>query len=212
MRLRNNPEATTIIDNTKYVIKEASDQYFSNNNPLALEIGMGKGDFIIGMALKYPNINFIGIEKYASVLVKAIEKIEEKKLDNVLFLNEDASDLLKFFKKGTIDTIYLNFSDPWPKKRHIKRRLSYSRFLALYEELLIKDGYLKQKTDNYHLFEYSLMCYNNYGTVFEFISLNLHESKLNKDNVMSEYERKFSGLGQPIFSAHIRFKERKGVK
>ncbi|MDL2212046.1 tRNA (guanosine(46)-N7)-methyltransferase TrmB [Erysipelotrichaceae bacterium OttesenSCG-928-M19] len=207
MRLRNNPQANKILNESKYVINSSKDKYFVNNNPLHLEIGMGKGDFIIGMAKKYPHINFIGVEKFATVLVYALKKIETEQLTNVLLLNEDALNLENYFKPQTIATIYLNFSDPWPKSRHYKRRLTYRDYLKIYQKILVKDGFLKQKTDNKLLFESSILSFNDYGTNFEMISVDLHQSKEAKDNVMSEYEKKFSRLGQPIYAITISFKK-----
>lgn len=205
MRLRNNPNAEKILSSSEYVIMDAKDKYFNNDKPVHIEIGMGKGDFIIGMARQNPDINFIGVEKFATVMIKGLEKLEEAKLDNVLFLEEDATNLLDYFKPHTIGCIYVNFSDPWPKKRHYKRRLTYKTFLSLYEQLLVSDGVLKQKTDNVSLFESSLMSYNEYGMKFEKLSVDLHKSEYADNNVMSEYEKKFSGLGQPIFMAELSF-------
>lgn len=205
MRLRNNPKATQRLEASDLVIKTKQANYFNNENPIHIEIGMGKGDFIIGMAKKYPNINFVGVEKYATVLEKALSKLEESKLDNVRLLNIDALELLDYFEKHSVSEIYINFSDPWPKSRHAKRRLTYKTFLDLYKELLKSDGILKQKTDNQSLFESSIMSYNQYGVNLEFISVDLHHNVIAKDNVMTEYERKFSSLGQPIYSAWVTF-------
>lgn len=205
MRLRNNPKATQRLEASDLVIKAKQANYFNNENPIHIEIGMGKGDFIIGMAKKYPNINFVGVEKYATVLEKALSKLEESKLDNVRLLNIDALELLDYFEKHSVSEIYINFSDPWPKSRHAKRRLTYKTFLDLYKELLKSDGILKQKTDNQSLFESSIMSYNQYGVNLEFISVDLHHNVIAKDNVMTEYERKFSSLGQPIYSAWVTF-------
>ncbi|MDR3215064.1 MAG: tRNA (guanosine(46)-N7)-methyltransferase TrmB [Bacilli bacterium] len=206
MRLRNNPQASNILNNSNYIIKEHQDTYFNDNKPLHLEIGVGKGDFIIGMALKYPDINFIGIEKYASVLVKALDKLERLNISNVMLMNIDAQDLLSYFKQASFKTIYLNFSDPWPKKRHYKRRLTYATYLALYQKILQEDGLIRQKTDNKLLFESSLISYNNYGMLFKQVSVDLHNSEDILDNVMSEYEKKFSQT-QPIYAISVSFKK-----
>ena len=206
MRLRNNPKAQDILNDSSLTIKNKLDNYFENNNPIHLEIGVGKGDFIVGMAKKYPDINFVGVEKFGSVLIKALAKIENEKLTNVLLMEEDATNLLDYFNENTFECIYINFSDPWPKKRHYKRRLTYQSFLELYEKLLKKDGFVKQKTDNKTLFESSLFSFNEYGTIFDFVSVDLHNSEQAKDNVMSEYERKFSSMAQPIYAINIKFK------
>lgn len=206
MRLRNNPEAKEILEKSDYVIKERQANYFDNDNEVQIEIGMGKGDFIVGMALLHPDVNFIGIEKFGTVLVKALEKIEQLKLTNVKIINNDATELLEYFKPHSIGCIYLNFSDPWPKKRHYKRRLTYKSFLKLYKKLLVKNGLIKQKTDNKLLFTSSLLSFNNYPMIMEYVSVDLHSDEKITDNVMSEYEQKFAGLGQPIYSVWTRFK------
>lgn len=206
MRLRNNPQSLEQLKASKYVIKAFNNKYFTNKRETHLEIGCGKGDFVIGMAQKYPKINFIAIEKYATVLEKAVNKVEQVGLENVLFINADALHLLDIFNENSIDCIYLNFSDPWPKKRHYKRRLTYHSFLEIYEKILKDDGLLKQKTDNKSLFESSLMSFNEYGCKFEWISVDLHNSDYSKDNVESEYERKFSQDGSPIYAINIKFK------
>lgn len=209
MRLRNNPNALVTINESDYVIKEFNKSYFNNSNEVHLEIGCGKGDFIIGMARKYPHINFIAIEKFPTVLEKAIIKANDAKLDNVLFTNVDANNLLEVFNEKSISCIYLNFSDPWPKKKHYKRRLTYKSFLEIYEKLLLDNGSIKQKTDNKSLFESSLISFNEYNTHFDFVSVDLHNSEANEDNVQSEYERKFSQNNQPIYAINIRFKKEK---
>ncbi|MGL4383654.1 MAG: tRNA (guanosine(46)-N7)-methyltransferase TrmB [Bacilli bacterium] len=205
MRLRNNPHAYDELVQTNLLITQYQDHYFTNNNPIHLEIGCGKGDFIVGMALLYPEINFIAVEKYATVLEKAAKKIKKAKLNNVLILNVDALELNEYFSSNSLDTIYINFSDPWPKARHASRRLTNKKFLTIYQDLLKDDGLLKQKTDNVSLFESSLLSYHEYPVEFVFLSLDLHKNKDITNNVMSEYEQKFSKLGQPIFSAWTRF-------
>ena len=201
MRLRNVKNAKEIVNNSKYVInnpKEYRGSYnkiFNNSNPICLEIGMGKGDFIINMALKYPDINFIGLEKYQSIIVRAIEKLENQEISNLKLICLDALELDEVFNKE-IDTIYLNFSDPWPKKRHAKRRLTSNTFLPIYDNIFKGNKRIVQKTDNVGLFEYSIVSLSNYGYKINDISLDLHSTL--KDNVMTEYEKKFSSQGVKI--------------
>lgn len=201
MRLRNVKNAVNIVNNSKYVItepviyKKNFKNLFKNDNPIHLEIGMGKGDFIINMALTYPNINFIGIEKYESVMVRAIEKLENKEINNLKLIRYDATTIDEIFEKE-IDTLYLNFSDPWPKKRHAKRRLTSPEFLSLYDKIFISENHIIQKTDNIGLFAYSLETLNNYGYKFNKISLDLHNEDI--PNIQTEYERKFSSMGTKI--------------
>lgn len=190
MRMRSVRNVDITLKNCQFLIREEKEKYFSNDNPIHLEIGMGKGQFLLNMALKYPNINFIGVEKFDNVLAKAIEKISSYELDNLLVLREDALNLNEYFNNN-IDTIYLNFSDPWPKKRHGERRLTSKTFLKRYDSLFKNDNKIIIKTDNIKLFESSLISLNNYGYTFEEISLDLHNSDI-KNNVMTEYEVKFS--------------------
>ena len=201
MRLRNVKNASQIIDNSNYVIKNPEDykgkykQLFQNNNTINIEIGMGKGDFIIGMAKKYPNINFIGIEKYESVMVRAIEKLEGTDLPNLKLIRMDAINIGDVFYKE-IDTVYLNFSDPWPKKRHAKRRLTSDVFLKLYDNIYSGISHIIMKTDNIILFSSSLVTLSNYGYHFKRVSLDLEHEDI--DNVVTEYENKFMNLGVKI--------------
>ena len=201
MRLRNVKDAKDIVSNSKYVInnpqeyKGSFSKLFNNSNPISLEIGMGKGDFIINMAIKNPDINFIGLEKYQSIIVRATQKLENLNLNNLKLICMDAKELNEVFAKE-IDTIYLNFSDPWPKKRHAKRRLTSDTFLPIYDSIFKKDKRIVQKTDNVGLFEYSIVSLSNYGYVIKDISLDLHNTS--KDNVMTEYEKKFSSQGIKI--------------
>ena len=205
MRLKNVPGAREKIENCKYFLSNPIDykgkycELFQNNNPIHIEIGMGKGNFIISMAKKYPEINFIGIEKYDSVLVRACEKLENEQLDNLYLISIDANNILDVFDKE-ISVIYLNFSDPWPKKRHSNRRLSSKVFLDRYELISNKKPHIIMKTDNRQLFEYSLMTLTQNNYFFIDISLNLHadEEKL-IDNVMTEYEQKFCERNQIIY-------------
>lgn len=202
MRLRNVKGAKDIIDNCSYIVKNYKDyrgnykSLFNNDNPIHIEIGMGKGDFIIGMAKMYPNINFIGIEKYDSVIVRAIEKIDEE-ITNLKLIRMDATEILEVFDKE-IDLIYLNFSDPWPKNRHEHRRLTSENFLTKYDSIFKSHNRIIMKTDNRKLFEYSIISFVNYGYKIENISLDLHKDDI-KDNVETEYEKKFVKMGFPIY-------------
>lgn len=212
MRLRNNPKAYDImLENDDLVIlnpieyKGKFNSLFNKKQDLHIEIGMGKGDFIYEMALKNPDINFIGIEKFPSVLAAAINKINKKNhLDNLKLMHYDAIQLEDVFAKNEVDHLYLNFSDPWPKKKHAKRRLTSSSFLDVYKHILIDNGRIEFKTDNRGLFEYSLISINQYGMNLEYVSLDLHNSPEVTDNVMTEYEKKFSVNG-PIYKMIINF-------
>ena len=212
MRLRNNPKAKELIENHRDVVIDLKEKVdlktlFASNQPVRMEIGMGKGDFIINMALQHPEINFIGVEKYDSVLYVALKKYlaMEQKPSNLRFICFDATNLLDYFEKNSLQKIYLNFSDPWPKAKHAKRRLTYRSYLAIYQELLSEDGDIEFKTDNRGLFEYSLISMNQYGMEFVDVSLDLHHSTGYEDNVMTEYERKFSPFG-PIYKIEAKFK------
>jgi tRNA (guanine-N7-)-methyltransferase len=201
MRLRNVKNAREIVENNRYVINEPSEyigkynKLFANNNPIHLEIGMGKGNFIIDMALKNPNINFIGLERYESVLVRALEKLEDKEIPNLKFICMDAIKIDEVFDHE-IECIYLNFSDPWPKKRHAKRRLTSNVFLPIYDKVFKGDCLIIQKTDNVGLFESSIVSLSNYGYVIEDISLDL--ASTDKENSLTEYEAKFMSQGIKI--------------
>jgi tRNA (guanine-N7-)-methyltransferase len=191
MRIRNVKNAKEIIDNNPMVVKENP---FNKREPLFIEIGCGKGNFIINMAKSNPHINFIGIEKYESIVVKALNKIEEIP-SNLKFMCVDAINLDKYFKKN-IDMIFLNFSDPWPKKKHAKRRLTSIKFLDVYDRISRNDVKIKMKTDNKGLFAYSLQSFNNNGYVFEELSLDLANEDI--PNVLTEYEQKFMSMGITI--------------
>lgn len=171
---------------------------------------MGKGDFIIENAKRYPDINFIGIEKFPSVLVGAIKKLDEEPqvLHNLKLMKEDALVLNDVFKENEVSRIYLNFSDPWPKKKHAKRRLTSEVFLPIYQNILNEDGELILKTDNRILFEYSLISFQHYGMDFVDVCLDLHHSEGYEDNIQTEYERKFSPFG-PIYRIVTAFKGEK---
>lgn len=198
MRLRNVKNARMIVESHHLVIKELNENIFTNNNPIHLEIGTGKGDFLIGMADAYPNINFVGIEKYESVLVRALEKVDELP-NNLRFMKLDAKEIDKYIKVK-IEALYLNFSDPWPKTRHEKRRLTSPNFLALYETIFDKDINIYQKTDNKSLFAYSLISFSKCGYILEKVSLDLHKEDI--FNVLTEYENKFSEKGETINYLH----------
>lgn len=202
MRLRNVRGASDILNASNYVVKTPEDnkgkwnKEFNNSNPIHIEIGMGKGDFIIGMAKNNPNINFIGIEMYDSVLVKACEKLDNENLPNLRLIRMDALNINNVFSKE-IDLIYLNFSDPWPKNRTAKRRLTHERFLKLYDDIFKMEKVIFMKTDNTSLFEFSIESLSFYGYKLKNISLDLHNSDF-EGNVMTEYEKKFSSKGIKI--------------
>lgn len=205
MRLRNITGSREIIAQNRFVIQEAENyqgkwqEAFGNRNPIHIEIGMGKGRFIYTMAKLRPDINYIGIEKYSSVLVRAIQKMEEEELSNLLLLRMDAEDITKIFGEGEVDRIYLNFSDPWPKDRHAKRRLPSREFLARYHKILKADGRLEFKTDNRELFDFAVGELEPAGWKAEILTYDLHgDAVLMEGNVMTEYEEKFSSLGNPI--------------
>lgn len=206
MRLRNIPGADEVVANSPYCIQTPTEHkgnwsaVFENDHPIHIEIGMGKGRFIMDLARLNPNINYIGIERYTSVLLRAVQKIEENPLPNVRFLCEDAANLPEIFAAEEVKRIYLNFSDPWPKDRHARRRLTSSEFLARYDQFLAKDGRLEFKTDNVGLFDFSLEEINNSDVWhIDVHTYDLHEDPmLNFGNVMTEYEEKFSSKGNPI--------------
>ncbi|MEC2077412.1 tRNA (guanosine(46)-N7)-methyltransferase TrmB [Metabacillus fastidiosus] len=212
MRLRNKPWASDFISQyPQYLIQAPENQkgkwneLFGNDNPIHIEVGTGKGQFITGMAKQNPNINYIGIELSENVVVLALQKLVDVELPNVKLLNVNANDLTNIFEKGEVGQVYLNFSDPWPKKRHIKRRLTYKTFLALYETILADKGEIHFKTDNQGLFEYSLISFSEYGLLLKYVSLDLHNSNM-EGNIMTEYEEKFSKKGQRIYRAEAQYK------
>lgn len=205
MRLRNIKGATNAVYESKYCIQNASEQkgkwnqLFENDHPIHIEIGMGKGQFIIALAQQNPSINYIGIELYTSVLYRALQKLEDLNLPNLRFICENAVILPDVFSENEISRIYLNFSDPWPKDRHAKRRLTSKEFLARYETFLTKDGHIEFKTDNVSLFDFSLeeAKASNWNLVAFTYDLH-HDNQLKEGNVMTEYEKKFSAKGQSI--------------
>jgi tRNA (guanine-N7-)-methyltransferase len=164
-----------------------------------IEIGMGKGKFIISLALRNPDINYIGIEKYSSVLVRALGKVKELEINNLRFIRMDAENLSEVFSPNEVDKIYLNFSDPWPKDRHAKRRLTSTTFFGRYNQVLNPEGRVEFKTDNRALFDFSLEEIPMAGWKIEAFTFDLHhDNKLNEGNIMTEYEEKFSKMGTPI--------------
>ena len=207
MRLKCVKGAKEIVESSPYLIdnpekyKSKYNKLFNNNNPIYIEIGMGKGKFIIENALNNPNINFIGIEKYDSVIVRAVQKLDNLEIPNLKLIRMDAEKIEDVFSKD-IDLIYLNFSDPWPKTRHERRRLSSHEFLSRYDSIFKDKKHIIQKTDNRKLFEFSIMSYTSYGYNIENISLDLHNDDI-KDNITTEYEDKFVSLGQPIYMIDV---------
>lgn len=207
MRLRNIPGADEYIKDSEFVIQETSDhkgrwaeEIFSNSNSIHIEIGMGKGKFITELAKENPNINYLGIERYSSVLLRAVTKFEKEPLDNLRFLCVDARMLPDIFDRNEVEKIYLNFSDPWPKDRHAKRRLTSPGFLDIYHKIISPEGQLEFKTDNTGLFDYSITTINE-SSLWEMYryTYDLHnEPSMNEGNIMTEYEEKFATLGNPI--------------
>lgn len=205
MRLRNIKGAGEVIEANEFVIKNPEEykgrwnEIFQNNHPIQIEIGMGKGQFIMELARQKKEINFIGIERYSSVLLRALQKHEETQLTNLYFLCIDARTLEDIFAPGEVDKIYLNFSDPWPKDRHAKRRLTSREFLTRYDKILKKDGRVEFKTDNRGLFEFSLEEVKEAGWKIQQHTFDLHhDESMNEGNIMTEYEEKFSSMGNPI--------------
>lgn len=179
-------------------------EVFGNDHPIHIEVGSGKGRFITGMAAQNPHINYIGIDIQLSVLSYALDKVLEADLPNVKLLLVDGSSLTNYFADGEVDLMYLNFSDPWPKKRHEKRRLTYKSFLDTYKQILPENGEIHFKTDNRGLFEYSLASFSQYGMLLKQVWLDLHASDY-EGNVMTEYEEKFSNKGQVIYRVEAQF-------
>ena len=212
MRLRNIPRAESVLDGCQEVVKNASiyrghwKEVFGNDHPVHIEIGMGKGKFLLSLARQNPQINYIGIERYSSVLLRAVEKYEasrdaaEKTLSNIRFLCMDARELADVFTSGEVEKIYLNFSDPWPKARHARRRLTSSEFLSIYDQVLASGGTVEFKTDNRSLFNFSVEEVQS-SPLFDLSALTYdlhHDSQMNQGNIMTEYEEKFSAAGNPI--------------
>ena len=208
MRLRNIPRADEVIQNHPIAIKGEKqhkgnwNQVFGNDRPIHIEIGMGKGQFILSLAKQNPDINYIGIERYSSVLLRALEKYDTEEfceLKNIRFICMDAMTLPEVFEFGEVAKIYLNFSDPWPKARHARRRLTSVQFLAQYHKVLEREGTIEFKTDNRALFDFSLEQVEEAGWNLLGVTFDLHkDATMNQGNVMTEYEEKFSSLGNPI--------------
>ena len=208
MRLRNIPGADDVIRRHPIAVKESKEYkgkwnaLFENEDPIHIEIGMGKGQFILTLAKQNPQINYIGIERYSSVLLRALEKFDTEEfceLTNVRFICMDAMELPDVFEAEEVEKIYLNFSDPWPKKRHARRRLTSTVFFAQYDKVLAKDGVVEFKTDNRPLFEFSLEQVEEAGWKLLGSTFDLHhDAAMNQGNVMTEYEEKFSAQGNPI--------------
>lgn len=211
MRVRKRKGAQEHLENNPhYVILEPEAakgrwcEVFGNDHPIHIEVGSGKGAFITGMALKNPEINYIGIDIQLSVLSYALDKVLTSQAPNVRLLRVDGSSLTNYFDAGEVDMMYLNFSDPWPKSRHEKRRLTYKSFLDTYKQILLENGEIHFKTDNRGLFEYSLASFSQYGMTLKQVWLDLHASDY-PDNVMTEYEARFAKKGQVIYRLEATF-------
>ena len=208
MRLRNIPGADDVIRKHPIAIKNETEKkglwnkVFGNDNPIHIEIGMGKGQFLLTLAKQNPNINYIGIERYSSVLLRALEKFDTEEfmeLQNIRFICMDAFELPEVFSLGEVANIYLNFSDAWPKSRHANRRLTSTRFFGQYDKVLAQNGVVEFKTDNRPLFEFSLEQVEEAGWRLLAHTFDLHNDEtMNEGNVMTEYEEKFSSMGNPI--------------
>lgn len=206
MRLRNVSGSREMISTSRFVVQDPKEhksnwrELFGNSNPLHIEIGMGKGRFIMDMARLNPDINYIGIEKYSSVLIRGIQKMEVEELPNLYFIRMDAEEITEVFGQGEVSKIYLNFSDPWPKDRHAKRRLPSREFLNRYNEILTKEGNLEFKTDNKDLFTFALEQLELANWHLDKVTYDLHNDEaMMEGNVMTEYEEKFSSKGNPIY-------------
>ena len=206
MRLRNITGSREVIAKSPYVIHEPQNykgnwkEIFGNSHPIHIEIGMGKGRFIMDLAKMNPDINYVGIEKYSSVLLRGIQKMELDPLPNLYFIRMDAEEITAVFGRAEVDRIYLNFSDPWPKDRHAKRRLPSREFLHRYDEILVSDGVIEFKTDNRDLFQFALEELEPAGWRLDQVTEDLHHNaEMIQGNVMTEYEERFSSIGNPIY-------------
>ncbi len=207
MRVRNNPKSKTRLMNSNLVLVDPREKnnnwndIFKNSNPIHLEIGSGKGKFIIDMAKKFPRINFIALETKATILCSLLDKLENTSIENIRLIWGNANYITEYFDKQEIEKIYLNFSDPWPKKRHEKRRLTSLSFIDKYLIILGKNNLIEQKTDNINLFEYSLKNFTKKNFSITEISLDLENSDLKNNNIKTEYEDKFTKKGNIIYYA-----------
>ena len=211
MRLKHVKGAEEYIASSKYVVQDYKDhkgkwkELFENDKPIHIEIGMGKGRFIMELASRNPDINYVGIEKYSSVLIRAVQKKEELDLPNLTFVLMDATEITEVFDNGEVEKIYLNFSDPWPKDRHAKRRLPSRQFLQRFSQILSDEGDIEFKTDNTDLFEFALEEIEPGGFELLKVTHDLHrDEEMSKGNIMTEYEEKFSKLGNKICKYIIR--------
>ncbi|EGQ2729243.1 tRNA (guanosine(46)-N7)-methyltransferase TrmB [Staphylococcus pseudintermedius] len=210
MRMRNKPwaesyltEHNDIVDLEAVHAHQVS-EWFERQQPIHIEVGSGMGKFITTLAQQNPHINYVAIERDKNVMIRVLDKVREHNLTNIKLLCNDAVILTDYFRQGEVDRIYLNFSDPWPKKRHAKRRLTYRTFLALYQQILREDGELHFKTDNRGLFAYSLESMSQFGMYFTKINLNLHQED-EGDNIPTEYEHKFAEKGSRIYRMEAKF-------
>ncbi|ELN1808353.1 tRNA (guanosine(46)-N7)-methyltransferase TrmB [Staphylococcus pseudintermedius] len=210
MRMRNKPwaesyltEHNDIVDLEAVHAHQVS-EWFERQQPIHIEVGSGMGKFITTLAQQNPHINYVAIERDKNVMIRVLDKVREHNLTNIKLLCNDAVILTDYFRQGEVDRIYLNFSDPWPKKRHAKRRLTYRSFLALYQQILREDGELHFKTDNRRLFAYSLESMSQFGMYFTKINLNLHQED-EGDNIPTEYEHKFAEKGSRIYRMEAKF-------
>ena len=205
MRLRHIPGSEAEVLNSPYVIEHPFEKkgdwkaVFGNANPIEIEVGMGKGRFIMELARLNPKINCVGIERYPSVLLRGLQKRDGLELDNLYFICVDAKNLADIFGPEEVRKVYLNFSDPWPKDRHAKRRLTSEDFMGIYGRILSRNGTVEMKTDNKALFDYSLEAIPAAGWEIREFTFDLHHSTLGEGNVMTEYEEKFSSMGNPIY-------------
>jgi len=202
--------ADKIVSSSPYVVNSPSkyknkwSDLFGNKNPICLELGMGRGDFIINMAISHPNINYIGLELYDSQMVRAVEKLNKMNLNNLKLINADAREIDEFFGRE-IDTIYLTFSEPWPKKIDEKKRFTHESYLKLYDKVFKKNKHIILKTDNKGLFAYSLETLSQYWYVFDRVSLDLHNDENHINNIMTDFEKKYFEEGRPIYYVDAKF-------
>ncbi|MEY8237798.1 tRNA (guanosine(46)-N7)-methyltransferase TrmB [Lachnospiraceae bacterium 66-29] len=215
MRLRNIPGSREAIAQNRWCIQESEHTkgqwhtIFGNQNPLHIEIGMGKGKFIMALARQNPQINYVGIEKYSSVLLRALQKMEAEPLENIRFIRMDAENICEMFDHEEVAQIYLNFSDPWPKDRHAKRRLTSHQFFERYQQILASNGTVEFKTDNTALFDFSLEEVKEAGWKLDAFTRNLHQDNtMMEGNVMTEYEERFSKMGNPIYKLIASFPQK----